>query len=134
MHLFLASVQYKSCSAGKLRQFQLVFQAVEVSWRLPSDKRFLLSLCCPNTALLFFLSFFFFSSSFLHCCILFIRVSAEVKYKKQPWGLVKSVIEKNTWGGIQENFKQLGEVFSSTEVRRLPFFLCVFSCTSNLIP
>ncbi|KAF4801756.1 GRAM domain containing 1C [Turdus rufiventris] len=35
------------------------------------------------------------------------RVSAEVKYKKQPWGLVKSVIEKNTWGGIQENFKQL---------------------------
>ncbi|XP_010151862.1 PREDICTED: GRAM domain-containing protein 1C, partial [Eurypyga helias] len=36
-----------------------------------------------------------------------LRVSAEVKYKKQPWGLVKSVIEKNTWGGIQENFKQL---------------------------
>ncbi|XP_033927684.1 protein Aster-C isoform X2 [Melopsittacus undulatus] len=40
-----------------------------------------------------------------HKCRL--RVSAEVKYKKQPWGLVKSVIEKNTWGGIQENFKQL---------------------------
>lgn len=50
---------------------------------------------------------------FLHCCVLFLRVSAEVKYKKQPWGLVKSVIEKNTWGGIQENFKQLGEAFSS---------------------
>lgn len=48
-----------------------------------------------------------------HYCILFARVSAEVKYKKQPWGLVKSVIEKNTWGGIQENFKQLGKVFSS---------------------
>ncbi|XP_051634884.1 protein Aster-C isoform X6 [Manacus candei] len=40
-----------------------------------------------------------------HKCRL--RVSAEVKYKKQPWGLVKTVIEKNTWGGIQENFKQL---------------------------
>ncbi|XP_063999347.1 protein Aster-C isoform X2 [Pogoniulus pusillus] len=40
-----------------------------------------------------------------HKCRL--RVSAEVKYRKQPWGLVKSVIEKNTWGGIQENFKQL---------------------------
>ncbi|XP_019404335.1 PREDICTED: GRAM domain-containing protein 1C isoform X6 [Crocodylus porosus] len=36
-----------------------------------------------------------------------LRVSADVKYKKQPWGLIKSVIEKNTWGGIQENFKQL---------------------------
>lgn len=48
-----------------------------------------------------------------HYCVLFARVSAEVKYKKQPWGLVKSVIEKNTWGGIQENFKQLGETFSS---------------------
>ncbi|XP_064918961.1 protein Aster-C isoform X2 [Columba livia] len=40
-----------------------------------------------------------------HKCRL--RVSAEVRYKKQPWGLVKSVIEKNTWGGIQENFQQL---------------------------
>ncbi|XP_054830413.1 protein Aster-C [Eublepharis macularius] len=36
-----------------------------------------------------------------------IRISSDVKYKKQPWGLVKSIIEKNTWGGIEENFKQL---------------------------
>ncbi|XP_048351575.1 protein Aster-C isoform X2 [Sphaerodactylus townsendi] len=36
-----------------------------------------------------------------------LRISSDVKYKKQPWGLVKSIIEKNTWGGIQENFKQL---------------------------
>lgn len=35
------------------------------------------------------------------------RISSDVKYKKQPWGLVKNIIEKNTWGGIQENFKQL---------------------------
>ncbi|KAM6144795.1 LOW QUALITY PROTEIN: protein Aster-C [Phoenicopterus ruber ruber] len=44
-----------------------------------------------------------------HKCRL--RVSAEVKYKKQPWGLVKSVIEKNTWGRIQENFNQLVTLF-----------------------
>ncbi|XP_067402176.1 protein Aster-C [Emydura macquarii macquarii] len=36
-----------------------------------------------------------------------LRVSTDVKYKKQPWGLIKSLIEKNTWGGIEENFKQL---------------------------
>nr|XP_056714143.1 protein Aster-C [Euleptes europaea] len=36
-----------------------------------------------------------------------LRISSDVKYKKQPWALVKSIIEKNTWGGIEENFKQL---------------------------
>uniref|UniRef100_A0A8D0BJ29 GRAM domain containing 1C n=1 Tax=Salvator merianae TaxID=96440 RepID=A0A8D0BJ29_SALMN len=36
-----------------------------------------------------------------------LRISSDVKYKKQPWGLIKNMIEKNTWGGIQENFKQL---------------------------
>ncbi|KAM6447450.1 protein Aster-C isoform 1-T1 [Liasis olivaceus] len=36
-----------------------------------------------------------------------LRISSDVKYKKQPWGLVKNIIEKNTWGGIQENFKKL---------------------------
>uniref|UniRef100_G1KJJ8 GRAM domain containing 1C n=1 Tax=Anolis carolinensis TaxID=28377 RepID=G1KJJ8_ANOCA len=36
-----------------------------------------------------------------------LRISSDVKYKKQPWGLVKSIIEKNTWSGIQGNFKQL---------------------------
>nr|XP_060626756.1 protein Aster-C isoform X1 [Anolis sagrei ordinatus] len=36
-----------------------------------------------------------------------LRISSDVKYKKQPWGLVKSIIEKNTWNGIQGNFKQL---------------------------
>lgn len=61
-----------------------------------------------------------------HYCILFSRVSAEVKYKKQPWGLVKSVIEKNTWGGIQENFKQLGEAFSSLCRSKGPTFAMYF--------
>lgn len=37
------------------------------------------------------------------------RISSDVKYKKQPWGLVKSFIEKNTWGGLQEGFKHLGK-------------------------
>ncbi|XP_070606048.1 protein Aster-C isoform X2 [Erythrolamprus reginae] len=36
-----------------------------------------------------------------------LRISSDVKYKKQPWGFVKNIIEKNTWGGIKENFKQL---------------------------
>ncbi|CAI5773020.1 VASt domain-containing protein [Podarcis lilfordi] len=36
-----------------------------------------------------------------------LRISSDVKYRKQPWGLVKNIIEKNTWGGIGENFKQL---------------------------
>ncbi|XP_077198090.1 protein Aster-C isoform X2 [Paroedura picta] len=36
-----------------------------------------------------------------------LRVSSDVKYKKQPWGLVKTIIEKNTWGGFQESFQLL---------------------------
>ncbi|XP_045923434.1 protein Aster-C isoform X3 [Micropterus dolomieu] len=36
-----------------------------------------------------------------------LRVYTDVKYKKQPWGLVKSFITKNSWGGIEENFRQL---------------------------
>lgn len=49
-----------------------------------------------------------------------------MKYKKQPWGLVKSVIEKNTWGGIQENFKQLGEAFSLCWSKVAAFPMYVF--------
>ncbi|XP_029955482.1 protein Aster-C [Salarias fasciatus] len=36
-----------------------------------------------------------------------LRVYTDVKYKKQPWGLVKSFITKNSWSGIEEYFKQL---------------------------
>ncbi|XP_056869538.1 protein Aster-C isoform X3 [Takifugu flavidus] len=36
-----------------------------------------------------------------------LRVYTNVKYKKQPWGLVKSFITKNSWGSIEENFRQL---------------------------
>lgn len=36
------------------------------------------------------------------------RVYTNVKYKKQPWGLVKSFITKNSWSSIEDNFRQLG--------------------------
>lgn len=36
------------------------------------------------------------------------RVYTNVKYKKQPWGVVKSFITKNSWSGIEDNFRQLG--------------------------
>ncbi|KAF3836533.1 hypothetical protein F7725_029091 [Dissostichus mawsoni] len=35
------------------------------------------------------------------------RVYTDVKYKKQPWGLVKSFITKNSWSGIEDYFRQL---------------------------
>ncbi|XP_030622995.1 protein Aster-C [Chanos chanos] len=40
-----------------------------------------------------------------HKCRL--RVYSDVKYKKQPWGLVKSFITKNSWSGIEEYFRHL---------------------------
>ncbi|XP_011938529.1 PREDICTED: GRAM domain-containing protein 1C isoform X1 [Cercocebus atys] len=36
-----------------------------------------------------------------------LRVSTDVKYRKQPWGLVKSLIEKNSWSSLEDYFKQL---------------------------
>ncbi|KAJ3611237.1 hypothetical protein NHX12_021253 [Muraenolepis orangiensis] len=36
-----------------------------------------------------------------------LRVNTDVKYKKQPWGLVKSFITKNSWSGIEDYFKQM---------------------------
>lgn len=40
------------------------------------------------------------------------RVSTELRYRKQPWGLVKGFIEKNFWSGLDENFRQLGKMCS----------------------
>lgn len=34
-------------------------------------------------------------------------VCTDVKYRKQPWGLVKTFIERNSWGGLEDYFKQL---------------------------
>lgn len=36
------------------------------------------------------------------------RVSSEIRYRKQPWTLVKALIEKNAWGGVEEYFQHLG--------------------------
>lgn len=36
-----------------------------------------------------------------------LRVYTDVKYKKQPWGLVKSFITKNSWSGLEDYFRQL---------------------------
>ncbi|XP_066555168.1 protein Aster-C isoform X2 [Amia ocellicauda] len=36
-----------------------------------------------------------------------LRIYTDVKYKKQPWGLVKSFITKNSWSGLEDYFKHL---------------------------
>lgn len=36
------------------------------------------------------------------------RIYTDVIYKKQPWGLVKSFITKNSWSGLEDYFKHLG--------------------------
>lgn len=41
---------------------------------------------------------------------LFLRVSTELRYRKQPWGLVKTFIEKNFWSGLEDYFRHLGEL------------------------
>uniref|UniRef100_A0A8C5RHR3 GRAM domain containing 1A n=1 Tax=Laticauda laticaudata TaxID=8630 RepID=A0A8C5RHR3_LATLA len=36
-----------------------------------------------------------------------LRVSSEIRYRKQPWSLVKTLIEKNAWSGVEEFFQHL---------------------------
>ncbi|XP_013887979.1 GRAM domain-containing protein 1A isoform X2 [Austrofundulus limnaeus] len=36
-----------------------------------------------------------------------LRVSSEICYRKQPWSLVKALIEKNTWSGIEEYYRHM---------------------------
>ena len=40
---------------------------------------------------------------------LLLRVSTELRYRKQPWGLVKTFIEKNFWSGLEDYLRHLGE-------------------------
>ncbi|TRY93776.1 hypothetical protein DNTS_001730 [Danionella cerebrum] len=40
-----------------------------------------------------------------HKCRL--RIYTDVKYKKHPWGLVKSFISKNSWSGLEDYFRHL---------------------------
>ncbi|XP_027135897.1 GRAM domain-containing protein 1B isoform X4 [Larimichthys crocea] len=44
-----------------------------------------------------------------------LRVSTELRYRKQPWGLVKGFIERNFWSGIEENFRHLELALSKLE-------------------
>uniref|UniRef100_A0A3P8YQL0 VASt domain-containing protein n=1 Tax=Esox lucius TaxID=8010 RepID=A0A3P8YQL0_ESOLU len=44
-----------------------------------------------------------------------LRVSTELRYRKQPWGLVKGFIEKNFWSGLDENFQHLELELSKLE-------------------
>lgn len=37
-------------------------------------------------------------------------MSTELRYRKQPWGLVKGFIERNFWSGIDDNFRRLGKL------------------------
>lgn len=41
-------------------------------------------------------------------CVCLCRVSSNICYKKQPWSLVKALIEKNTWSGIEEYYRHMG--------------------------
>lgn len=36
-----------------------------------------------------------------------LRVSSDICYRKQPWSLVKALIEKNTWSGIEEYYRHM---------------------------
>uniref|UniRef100_A0A672MCF5 GRAM domain containing 1A n=1 Tax=Sinocyclocheilus grahami TaxID=75366 RepID=A0A672MCF5_SINGR len=51
-------------------------------------------------------------------------VSSDICYRKQPWSLVKALIEKNTWSGIEEYYRHMGE-FS--------FFFCPYLITCLLM-
>ncbi|GAB1291921.1 Protein Aster-A [Apodemus speciosus] len=42
-------------------------------------------------------------------------VSSEIRYRKQPWSLVKSLIEKNSWSGIEDYFHHLDRELAKAE-------------------
>ncbi|XP_053547256.1 protein Aster-A [Bombina bombina] len=46
-----------------------------------------------------------------------LRVSSEICYRKQPWSLVKAIIEKNSWNGMEEHFSQMADAVVKLEQR-----------------
>ncbi|KAM4015832.1 protein Aster-A isoform 2-T2 [Anomaloglossus baeobatrachus] len=44
-----------------------------------------------------------------------LRVSSEICYRKQPWSLVRGIIEKNSWSGMEEHFRQLADAMVKLE-------------------
>ncbi|CAJ1064473.1 protein Aster-B-like [Xyrichtys novacula] len=55
-----------------------------------------------------------------------LRVSTELRYRKQPWGLVRSFIERNSWSGLDEYFRHL-----EVELNKLDVVL-VESCSHRI--
>uniref|UniRef100_A0A8D3E6T3 GRAM domain containing 1A n=1 Tax=Scophthalmus maximus TaxID=52904 RepID=A0A8D3E6T3_SCOMX len=51
-----------------------------------------------------------------------LRVSSDICYRKQPWSLVKTLIEKNTWSGIEEYYRHMGESRASP----LPAYIYIY--------
>ncbi|XP_057176627.1 protein Aster-B isoform X4 [Triplophysa rosa] len=47
-----------------------------------------------------------------------LRVSAELRFRKHPWGLVKGFIERNFWSGLDEYFRYL-----ELELSKVPLLL-----------
>ncbi|XP_056900828.1 protein Aster-A [Takifugu flavidus] len=45
-----------------------------------------------------------------------LRVSSDICYRKQPWSLVKALIEKNTWSGIEEYYRHMENELLQNEV------------------
>ena len=43
--------------------------------------------------------------------VVLLRITAQVRYNKTPWALVKNFIEKNVNSGMEENFELLGKFF-----------------------
>ncbi|XP_075695391.1 protein Aster-B isoform X2 [Rhinoderma darwinii] len=48
-----------------------------------------------------------------------LRISTELRYRKQPWGLVKTFIEKNFWSGLDEYFHHLENELNKAETAYL---------------
>ncbi|XP_056399489.1 protein Aster-B isoform X9 [Hyla sarda] len=48
-----------------------------------------------------------------------LRISTELRYRKQPWGLVKTFIEKNFWSGLDEYFHHLENELTKAETAYL---------------
>uniref|UniRef100_A0AAQ6AH13 VASt domain-containing protein n=1 Tax=Amphiprion ocellaris TaxID=80972 RepID=A0AAQ6AH13_AMPOC len=60
-----------------------------------------------------------------------LRVSSDICYRKQPWSLVKALIEKNTWSGIEEYYRHMGESHLSSP--SVPVSLAVLVALNMLL-
>ena len=54
----------------------------------------------------------------------FLTVLCDIKYKKSPWGLIKSFIEKNCWAGIEEHYSALSEGKHTLEQYTFSYVAC----------